>query len=266
MNGNKSARRPPFGFTLVEVLVYAIIFAITAGLLVSVLTIVTRTQVKQTSANELNDQLSFVASTIQQLVRQASEIGNDPGVASTTLILRTSSSSLDKTFIYASGTTLYLEQGSASVGLGTAVPLTSEKVSVNNFSITKYENPGGLAVVQVNLTLTSVNANPQNQISRVWQSAIARVTAATFDSGILPNAGNSFDIGGITKEWRNGYFLGTIGIGTSPIAGAGIKSTQDLQITNSAEGLVLTRPDGQCGRITLNASGNLATSSPFTCP
>lgn len=254
-----------FGFTLIEILIYAAIVGVSAVFVVGILTSITRSQLRQASVNEVNQQLSFVASTIQKLVRDSSLVENDAGTASTTLVLRMSSSSLDKTFIYASGTAIYLEQGSSTIGGVTPVPLTNDKVNVSNYSVTKYENPGGLAVVQVDLTLDYNTATPQAQVTQSWRSAISRVTAATFDSDILPNSNNTRDIGNAINGWRDAYFARRIGIGAAPVSGFNLKTTGDIGFSTSSAGVVFMAPDGNCFRLTVNSSYKLATSS-VSCP
>ncbi|MFA6365530.1 MAG: type II secretion system protein, partial [Candidatus Paceibacterota bacterium] len=52
--------REESGFTLIEILIYAVIFSVSAVFLVNILTSITQTQVRQTSINEVNQQVSFV--------------------------------------------------------------------------------------------------------------------------------------------------------------------------------------------------------------
>ena len=256
------------GFTLIELLIYAAVFSVSAVFLVNILTAVTQTQVRQTSINEVNRQISFVSDTVQRLVRQSSFVENAAGVASSTLTLRMASSSADPTLIYmnASGTAMYIQQGTSS-----PVLLTNDKVTIGNFSVTKFENSGSSAVVQINLTLNYNTTNNQAKISRTWQSAIARVSAATFDSNILPNADGTYDIGGSTAKWNNGYFAnnvqisGSIGLGTTPPLSAKIKSTGDIAFSSSTYGVVLVSPGGTCFRLGISNAGAYTTST-VTCP
>lgn len=250
------------GFTLVEVLIYAAVFAVSAVFLVQILTTVTRTQLKQTSANEVNAEVSFVAETIQRLVRESALVENDAGVATSTLRLRTTASSTDPTLVYvdASSTAIYLQQGSQS-----AVPLTDDKVTVGNFSITKFENVGASAVVQVDLTLNYNTSAEQSKASQTWRGAITRVSAATFDSSILPSSDGSLNLGGSSSRWQDGYFAGSLGLGTSPVAGAKIKSTGNVGFTTSTVGLVLVSPNGTCFQLGISNVG-IYTTSTVTCP
>ncbi len=278
MEGN----HPRGGFTLMEVLIFAAIFAVSATFLVSILTSVTRIQVQQTAVNEVNQQISFVGTTIQRLVRSSSLVENPVGVSSTTLVLRMASSSLDKTYIFedASATGIYLLQGVTAPDLnltnGNTVPLTTNKVIVSNFSVTNLQDAGGLFVVQANLTLAYNTQSPQGQITKSWQSSIARISAANFDSGIFPTVPSSLDIGASGNQWNNGYFAGNVTIsGTgklgvetspSPTPGVVVKANGDIGFTASTQGIIFMAPGGNCYRVTLNANLQLATSTAVTCP
>jgi type II secretory pathway pseudopilin PulG len=263
------------GFTLIEVLIYTAIFSVTAIFLLSILTTVTRTQLKQATQNEVNQQLSFVASTIQRLVRSSSAIVNVAGIPSSTLVLRMPTSAADITKIYAdaSGTAIYIEEVPSGSQTGTPLALTTDKVIVDSFSVTKTENPGGLAVVQVDLSLSFNSTKPQAQVTRSWQSAIARISAATFDSSLLPNADAVSDIGSAVMRWKSLFlsndaaFSGSLGLGVSaPTAPTKLKSTGNIGFSTSTVGLVLVRPDGSgCFRLGISNTGGITTSS-IACP
>lgn len=261
------------GFTLIELIIYMAIFGVSAVFLVSILTSVTRTQVRQASGNEVNQQLSFVSNTIQRLVRSASQIGNEAGVASTTLVLRMASSTIDPTYIYvdASSTAIYLQEATS-----TPVRLTDDKVTVGNFSVTKAEPSGGLAVVHVDLTLEYSTAAEQSKASRAWKGAIARISAATFDSGILPNASGNLDVGSASLLWRDAYFSNSVTIGANGELGVGgnpsALSTTKILVTNgdigfstSTYGVILKSTGGSCFRLGVTNGGAISTSS-VTCP
>ncbi len=250
------------GFTLIEVLIYTVIFAVSAVFLVGILTAITRVQSRQSSVNEVNAQISFVDKTIQRLVREASLVEMDGGVSTTTLTLRMPSSALDPTKVYvdASSTAIFLQQGTNS-----PQPLTDSKVKVGNFLVTKYENPGGPTVVQVDLTLEFNTTNPQAKAVRVLRSAVTKISAATFDSSILPNANNTYDIGNAANNWKDAYFSGSIGIGTGPVSAAKIKVKGDISFASSSAGIIFVAPSGSCFHLKLNNSGNITTSTA-ACP
>lgn len=262
------------GFTLVEVLVFISIFAVSAVFLLGILTTVTRTQLRQASVNEVSEQVGFVSNTVQRLVRESSLVENEPGVASTTLVLRRASSTVGITKIFKDpgNIGIYLQEFNEILGTSTTVPLTNNKVKVNTFSVTRYQSSGGPAVVQVDLTLEANTTNPQAQISKSWRGAVTRISAATFDSTIAPSQDNSLNIGVSESRWKDAYFsgniyiLGRIGLGVDPSLSAKIKSNGDIAVTNPLAGLILTRPGGGgCVRITLNTVGNIVTST-VACP
>lgn len=255
------------GFSLVELLIYVGIFAIAAVFLVSILTVVTQVQLQQTSVHEVNQQLSFVGSTIQNLVQTSDLVDMTSGIATSTIKLRMASSSIDTALVYASGTAMYLSETSAT-GTTTLVPLTDSNVVVQGFSATKYENPGGFAVVQIGLTLSYNTSNPKAVATRSLKTAVSRISAAQFDSSVYPNASNSFDLGTATNNWRNAYFSGNVGIGIASFGSAYklVTSGGDIATYDAGKGIVEKTPDGTaCYRIGLTNAGAV-TSTAVTCP
>ncbi len=248
------------GFSLIEMLIYISIFVAISAFLVSILIIFTQVHVRQTSINEVNDQISFVNNTVERLVRESSIIDMTSNVTTSTLTLRMASSTLDPTTIYLSDNTVYLREGSYD-----PIPLTDSQIQVNDFSVTKYENPGGHAIVQVHVTVSYNTESQRAKYKRTTRTAISRVTAATFDSNLLPNTGDTYDIGNISQKWNDAFFSGGIGIGTAPVAGVSIKSTDDIAITTSTAGIIFTQPDGTCIRFFLDNAGNSSTTD-VGCP
>lgn len=269
INKVKSAR-PEFteGFTLIEVLVYLSIFTVSAIFLVGIVTTATRSQVRQASSAEVNQQLSFAAATVQRLVRESSLIENEAGVASTTLVLRMSSSTIDRTRVYVEPTTgaLTVAQGSTE-----PFPITSARVQVPRFVVTKYENPGGFAVVDVDAIFDAVSEKAEGKFSRPWRSAITRISAAQFDSSLIPG-GSSYDVGDTSNRWKNGYFsgdlnvTGNIGIGVPPVTNYTLRSSGDILLSTAGTGVVLKAPNGTCFRLSVSNTGGIATTSVPTCP
>lgn len=250
------------GFTLVEVLIYTVIFAVSSVFLVGILTAITRVQSRQASVNEVNAQITFVDKTIQRLVRESSLVEMDAGEATTTLKLRMETSSIDPTLVYvdASNTAVYLQEGA-----GTARALTDSNVKINSFLVTKYENPGGPTIVQVDLTLEYNSTSPQQQAVRTLRTAVTKISAATFDSSVLPNANNTYDIGNSANNWKDAYFSGNIGIGSAPVSAVKIKSNGDIGFASSSAGIIFVSPGGSCFHLKLNNSGNISTSTA-ACP
>jgi hypothetical protein len=167
-----------------------------------------------------------------------------------------------KIFADASNAAIYIQEGS-----GDALAITNTRVKVGSFQVTKYENPGGRAVVQINLTLEYNSDNPQFQFSRNLRTAIARVSAANFDSSLIPTGGG-FNIGSAASTWNNAYFSGAVGIGTATI-GSGIKlgvSGGNIAVYDAGGGLIVKIPDGtSCYRISVTNTGTV-TSTVVACP
>lgn len=248
------------GFSLIELLIYVVIFAVASVFLVAILTSVTQIQVREKSANEVNHQINFVGTTIERLVEDSSGIDIDAGVSTSTLVLRMTTSSLDKTRIYASGTLIFLEEGTS-----TPIALTDSKVKVDNFSVVKYENPGSRAIVHVNLSFSYNTDNIKGKFSRAVQLAAARISAATFDASVLPNASNNYDLGSASYNWRDAYFGGNVGVGVSPASSFRLLTNGDVAISTSTRGLILTSPNNTCYRVVVSNGGALSANS-VTCP
>lgn len=261
------------GYSLIELLVYMAIFAVSAIFLTAILLTITKIQTRQNSVNEVNQQITFVANTIQQLVQQSSFIDITTGVATTTLTLRMASSTLDPTVVFASGTAIYLSEGSV-IPSSTPAAITNSNVVVNNFSVTKYENPGGLSLVQVGLTMTYNSPTPAVQLTRSIQTSVARVSAAQFDSSVYPTTDGSLDLGLSSNRWRYGYFSsnvtinGVLGLGVNPPfnnASTTLKSNGSIGFSASNYGIILNSPGGTCFQLGISNSG-IITTSTVTCP
>ncbi len=246
------------GLTLVELLIYTAIFAVSALFLVGILGVTTKIQTRQSSANEINQQIAAVQDIVKRLVQESSLIENTAGASSSTLVLRTSATATDKTFIYLSRSVLYLEQGTFASGTGVAQRITSEKVKVDSFNVTKYENPGGLAVVQVNLVLSASTTNPQSAFTRTMQTGIARISAATFDSDILPNGG-TLKIGNSGSPTWEKIFLSIGAASTPSYAFAGVSGVGMFGVAN---GLAFSTAGSERLRIDSNGNIGIGTSNP----
>ncbi|NCN95077.1 type II secretion system protein, partial [Candidatus Wolfebacteria bacterium] len=86
MNKNK-------GFTLIEVLLYTIIFAIVGGLMTGILLTVTQVQQRESASAEVTGQLNFIMQRLRQIVSESSNIEIEAGVITSTLKLRMKDSS-----------------------------------------------------------------------------------------------------------------------------------------------------------------------------
>ncbi|MCL5016500.1 MAG: prepilin-type N-terminal cleavage/methylation domain-containing protein [Patescibacteria group bacterium] len=267
------------GFTLVELLIYIAIFSIVGGIMLGILNRSIRSNQAEVASNEVTSQLNSLLTTIQNQVNLSSNIEvyqNLNNLSSSTstgsfLELRMNSTSTDPTCIYLGTSTVYMVQGATSTtnaaqcNLSDASSLTTSQVLVNNLTFTKITVAGGHASVSISAQITYNSSNPTFAISKTLQSAIGRVSAATFDDNLLPNADNTFDVGQISPDlrWRNGNFAGTVTVGTGSSGGDLGIGTESPQTTFQVGGSV-TPGSGEAtnkGLIQINGGGNFESTA-----
>jgi len=254
------------GFSLVELLIYIVLFSLISIFLISILNSFTKIQLRQVGINEVNNQISFVTSLIQENVRNASLIEMPDNLVTSTIFLRVSTSTLDPTLIYASGTKIFISQGNNA-----PLPLTDDNVKVDNFSAVKIPILGGSYVVQVNLSLSYNTPSILNKFSQSVQFAVSRISAATFDSSLYPASTTYLDLGSITTPWNNAYLRGDLNVGGTAYIGSGvpgntaIKANGNIGFSSYTQGLILKASNGSCFLLGVNASGTIITSL-VTCP
>ena len=230
------------GFTLIEILIYISLITIITGLLSGILLTITQVYQRESASDEVTSQLNFVMQTIQRLVRESSNIEITAGVATSTLKLRMASSTKDITCIL-------LDNGNKAIKLAEGTDancstnlsnLTSDKVKVDVLNFTKLVQYPGHDTVSIELTMSYNTQNPKSQVQRTLQSAIGRVSAATFDDNLIPGTNNSFDLGNSGTRWKSGYF---------------------------SDGIFLKYPSlPKCSKISVNDSGTLITTTDIGCP
>lgn len=204
------------GFTIIELLIFSAIFSIMAISFLSVLVSSVQIQAKQNATAEVTQQSQLLLDTIQYYVQGASVVETAADTATTTLKLRMASSTVDPTYIYLSGSTVYLQQ----TDTGQAQALTSDKVAVSNLAFTKRANSPGHDSVSVGFTIAYNSSSSQQAFLQSLSLSVARVGAATFDSNITPASNNTYTLGSVAQDWKsiNGtiYFSGSnVGIGIS---------------------------------------------------
>jgi prepilin-type N-terminal cleavage/methylation domain-containing protein len=203
------------GFTLLEVLIATALFSIVIISFITILVSVTRVQVQQTSAAEVNQQSQFLLQEVQYYVGHASLIDMTADAATTTLRLRMAASSSDPTIVTVSGGIAYLQQAG-----GALQPLTSSKVSISNLTFTKRSNPPSHDSVDLAFTISYNTSNLQQMFSQMFQTSVARVSAASFDSNLVPSSTATYSLGAAGQTWTSVnniiYFSGSnVGIGIS---------------------------------------------------
>jgi prepilin-type N-terminal cleavage/methylation domain-containing protein len=196
------------GFTLIEVLVATAIFTMVIIAFISVFVVVAGIQARQTASAAVGDTSQLLLQKIQYYVQSSSYVSTTPDLSVSTLTLRMPSSSIDPTVISLVGGTVYLQQAG-----GATQPLTPNNVVVSNLSFTRHENPPGHDSVSVAFTVNYNTSNIQQMFSQALDTAVARVSAATFDSGVYPVVSGNGALGSASQAWQsiNGviYFSGT---------------------------------------------------------
>lgn len=264
------------GFSLVELLIFSAIFTVIMVIFITILVAVTRVQVRQSSAAEVNSQSQFLLQQIQYYVQTSSLVDMPQDTPTTTLKLRMAASSSDPTYIYLSGSTVYLKLTDA----GAPQALNSSKVNVSSLSFTKRSNSPSHDSVNVSFMVSYNTSNIQQQFVESLRTAVARVNAATFDSNVVPSSTATYNLGVTGQTWNsvNGvlnfsgsyaYFSGVnVGINvTSPgqlFQVGGASGAGDIYIYGAGKGIILKSPGGTCFEVTITNTGYIATSSA-TC-
>jgi type II secretory pathway pseudopilin PulG len=239
------------GFTLIEVLVYAGIFAVAAGLMTGIMITTTQVGEQQKASAEVTGQLNFVLQTIQSTVRDSSNIEIDAGVATSTLKLRMKDSSKDPTYISLSDNAVQFKEGSSATST-----ITNDKVVVNSLSFKKFTQYPGHDVVSVDVTMTYNTSNPKSQVARTLSSAIARVSAATFDSDVVPGGSYNYNLGQTGSPWQYIYMADGTAVNPSYTFGNGTGVGLFRGGTN-----ILGFSTAGAERMRIDASGNIGVGT-----
>lgn len=251
------------GFTLIELIIFMAIFAVTMGAFATVFVGVSGVAVRQGGIAEVQSQSQFLLQTIQYHVERSSVVEIEADTPTDTLTLRMPSEAEGQVVIGLNGTAVEVE-----VGGDPAETITSPRVEVSDLVFTKHSNPGGKDSVSVSFTVAYATENVAQRFAQSLRTTVARVSAATFDSDILPDTGSTHQLGTSPEDWRSVnntiFFSGSnVGIGT-PSPGAPLEVSGDIYVSDSASGLILN--DGSaCWRVTVSGAGALVVTSE-TCP
>lgn len=200
----KQAKR---GFTLMEVLIYTAILSITGTILSGVLLNTTKIKGRQTAVIEVNEQLNFVLQNVQRSIMDSSIIDIENSVSTSTLVLRYKDETKNPTQFYVSDNIVYKKEAA-----NTPQPLTDNSVIANAINFLKVSGYSGHDSLQIDLTLSYNTNNPVSAFSRTLSSAIARVSAATFDSDLVPGS-SIHDLGTSENKWQDLYVSGITNFG-----------------------------------------------------
>ncbi|MEK7555645.1 MAG: prepilin-type N-terminal cleavage/methylation domain-containing protein [Patescibacteria group bacterium] len=200
---NKKSQK---GFSLVELLIYIAITGVAVGVMTGVLTNILKVQVRESASTEISNQLNFITQTIQRLVRESSLIDMGTGTSSV-LKLRMAVLEKDPTYISLENNAVKIKEGTSAT-----TTLTNDRINVNSLSFHKFSQYPGHDTVQIDIAITSA-AN--SQVGQELRSGIARVSASTFDSDLLPGINNSYDIGVNGTNWKNLFLSGELLVGAN---------------------------------------------------
>ena len=262
------------GFTLIELIIFTAIFAVGMGAFLAVFTNVSGVAVRQGSTAEVQSQSQFLLQTVQHYVERSSMVSTTVNATTTTLMLRMSSTTEDPVIINMNGTAVQLK-----IGSGAAQNITSNKVEVSDLSFTRRSNPGGKNSVAVSFTVSYATGNTTQRYTQSLRTAVARVSAVTFDSDLMPGTAATYALGTSPEQWRsinNTIFFGAsnnVGISDLPFTPSARLHVQggvrvgngNLYVDSSSYGAVLKSPSSTCWRLTVDKSGVIGATE-ITCP
>ncbi len=262
------------GFTLVELLIYSVIFAGVSLTLVYFLSTFFRVSGYQASSSEVANQANFILGKIQNEIATSTlvvvndtptsdltydEVDQFPGTPRGRLVLKarnetTADASDDKSpvLIYKNGANVVLKRGN-----GAETALNNSSVAVTNLAFTKVSTPPGKDVVLIDLTLQYQSPNAVDRISRDFALGVSRAQAASFDSNISPGAGG-LSLGTIGSKWTSLFLSGPADIG-GPLS---IGSTSNNSISFIKQGTIPVGPFGPPITINANAVATFTATAP----
>ena len=210
------------GFTVMELLIYVAILVVVMGFFVGILSTSLKVELSESSSNEVANQLNFVTQNIQRLIRESSAVavGNSSPCSSMAdsdsaigspfpcLKLRMKDSSVsgqDPIYIWMDSLTGIVKKQSGTGA--TTEDLSTDKVKdpLNSLSFTKFSNYPGKDIIEINLTLNYNTNNAQAKTKKSITTSTGRVSAATFDSSLVPGSSASLDLGLGNQFWKNLY-------------------------------------------------------------
>jgi type II secretory pathway pseudopilin PulG len=264
--------RSKSGFTILELLIFSAIFALIMISFITILVTIIRVQSRQSAAAQVNQESQFLLQQVQYYIERSSLVEMDQDVVTSTLKLRMAAGSEDPTLIYLSGGRVYIQQSSTA-----AQALTTSRVNVTSLVFTKRSNAPSHDSVSVSFMVVNNTQNMTQQFSQALQTAIARVSAATFDSNVIPSStAGLYSLGTGVQYWNsvngvinfsgsNVSFTGYVGIGVSPptqlLQVGGGSTVGDIYVGYPGNGIILKNTNNVCVRLFYAPTGQLATSS-----
>ncbi len=149
------------GFTLIELVIYMGLMAIIVGLFAAILVTIVRIQTQETSSRQVATELNFVMNTLTRDIRDSLWIQTYGNWMS----MVTPSTTPQEIIVG-------IERGAIAkqeVPGGPFIPLTSNKVVVDAFSLSTFQS-GGDKAIQISLTLSYNTDNPTQEYTQTFQT------------------------------------------------------------------------------------------------
>ncbi len=243
------------GFTLVELLIYSVIFAGVSLTLVYFLSTFFRVSGYQASSSEVANQANFILGKIQNEIATSTlvvvndtnndEVDDTPlNTPHGKLFLKTKNETTggagdteSPVLIYKNGSNVVLKRGN-----GPETALNNSSVAVTNLAFTKVSTPPGKDVVLIDLTLQYQSSNAVDRISRDFSLGVSRAQAAAFDSSLSPNGGG-YSLGTGAAKWASLFLSGGATIDGPLALTDGNTNTTNNSITFLKQGTLVVNPN-----------------------
>ena len=159
------------------------IFVVVAMAFVGILSMVTQVQVQSSSSAVVNQENQFLLQKLQILYRNGKFRGYPYFHA------YFHAETADGEFIVRPNAYHARERYglSSTAERGNLAGATSNKVSISNLSFTRRMNPPGHDAVSISYTMSYNTPNIEQSFSQFFQTSVAQVSAATFDTGVYPS-------------------------------------------------------------------------------
>ena len=229
------------GFTLVELLIYASLFAFISVALTSIFITFLKTDIQETASVEVSSQANFILQRLQNYISNAGflVVRDDDGSGTPAddetdaelakphnyLIIKDRAEStnndvdLNSPIVIYRDTTdnnLKVKQGKPS-GQATITTLNTDKVLINKLTFTKVRNPGGRDVVLIDLGMEYRNPAIAQKVIRNYTLGVGKAFAAVFDTTLTPSTTDALNLGTTNYRWQSLFLERDLDVRTGPI-------------------------------------------------
>ena len=149
---------------------------------------------------------------------------------------------------------VYLDEPNGRMGIGTTSPTSLLHVKNSTFgtALASFETSGRPLTIGAQYTHVYMGYGNREQLKIAGTSGNGRIIIGTT---LTDDGTNTLQVGG------TGYFSGNVGIGTTSPGSKLEVQGGDIEVDDSASGLILKSPDGTRYRITLANGGTLTVTA-----